>query len=1565
MSTTIDSLELEVQSSATSAVSGIDALSASLFKLKSAVKGGVGLTSVVNQLKNLNTALQGVDASSAGKLNTLANSLQKLQGLGGLKISSSISNQITAIGTATRSLSGTDFSALGKLATAVQPLANIGTLNLSSTISQLNKLPGAIGALNSVDMTATSQKIRDLVNALIPLTAIGKSNLTSFFTQIGKLPQIVATLNSINMQQLTSQIQQLSAALAPLASQMNAVASGFAAFPARIQRLITSTNNLSGANNRTADSYVNLWAKCHMALSVVKNGAKMIASWITKSNAYIENLNLFTASMGSYAQEAQKYAESVGEIMGIDPGEWMHNQGVFNTIISGFGVASDKAYLMSQNLTQLGYDISSFFNISFEDAMQKLQSGISGELEPLRRLGYDLSVARLQQEALNLGIEKSVNDMTQAEKSQLRYYAIMTQVTVAQGDMARTLNAPANQLRVLQAQVTQCARALGNIFIPVLNAVLPYAIALAKVIRMIADVIARLFGFELPDVDYSGVSAGASSVADSVGDIGDGLGKAAKNAKKLKSYLLGIDELNVIQPPEDSTVGGGSGGGAGVGGGDLGFELPTYDFLGNAVNQKIDEIVQKMKEWLGLTDDVDTWAEFFQTRLGKILETVGEIGVGFAAWKIANGVVAFIDKLSSFKGIGSGSGILGFSMLFSDLNELVKYFEDFTQNGPTFQNVTGMLSEFVGSIGDCLVVLGSYKVGGALKVVQGISEICVAVKDISEIGINWDNATTAIRGLTNIAIGIGVFTGNIKLAAWGVAIQGFTSIIGELGENWEAIKQGDWSGVDKVTLITGGLEILGGLVVALDVFSKLKGLTSLGKANEAVGDVSTATQSLDTTVSTSLSPNLTSLAKNLGLGLVIVSEVAAAALLITGTIILLGMGLGQVGLAWQPVIDNGGTVAIAMGVGVGILAAIGVVTGLLGSIGTTLIVNLGLGIAILAEISAATDLFIAEIWVIGKLLDEVGKAWQPVLNNGETIVKAIGLGTAILVAVGVVTAALGMATTATAGALPLAIGLGTAILVELGIATAAFIAEIWGIGKGLDEVGKAWQPVLDNGETIAAGIELGTGLLIAIGVVTAALGGATVATGGLLPLAIGLGTALLVELSAALIDFTDSLVAVADELSDNLSPSLEGLNEKLPGLSDNMSDFVDFMTEFAGHVVRYTEVSAIAALSGTIDTIIGWFTEDPIEKLANDVKKTYDQTLDLNEKLNSAVPELEEASGLLSDYQTFIDQIEAITGANDNTSLSGGMFVNMKEVGQNLVIGFVDGIKSKSADFKNAAKDLIDGFSSTIETHSKTCKSSMTEWTKNIKEWFTNSSFGGINATTFSTFANNTIEGFKNKIGLAYTNTKSNITTWASNVKTWFRDINSDSAWGGQGGIAYNVIEGFKNGITSWAYRCKDAVVSWGQSVIKWFQDTIEEHSPSKVFYRSGVFTVKGYNNAVTEYGRTTKGVMEKWANSFTSFTPKLAFAVDTSALSYYDSASFEKTMSAEVTGNHVISADGFAESMEEFYREYVEPTLHRMAEDVKRQADKEEQTIVQVGNRTVTDAVVTQQKANGYKFTK
>lgn len=1471
MSTTIEQLELEVQSSATSAVAQLDALASTLGKLKSATKGGAGLTSVAKQLTTLNNSLNGVSSDNAEKLNKLAQGLQTLSTCGNLKLSSSVANQITNLGTAVRSLNGTDFSALSSLANALTPLSTIGKSNLNSFISQLQRLPQAVQALNGVDIGGLGTQISQLVSALSPLSQMGKNNLTSFVTQLGKIPDLMKSLQTVNIGELASQIQQLADAFAPLATQMQAISSGFASFPARIQKLITSTNNLSTANDKASKSYVNLAAKISIAVVAVKKAASVLASFINKSNEYVEDLNLFTVSMGEYASAAQEYAERVSEILGIDPAEWMRNQGVFMTITKGFGVASDRAYTMSQNLTQLGYDISSFFNIPFEESMQKLQSGISGELEPLRRLGYDLSVARLQEEAYALGIDKKVSAMTQAEKAELRYYAIMTQVTAAQGDMARTLEAPANQLRILQAQVTQCARAIGNIFIPMLNAILPYAIAVVKVIRLISEALARLVGFKMVEIDYSSlgsVSSGASDVADNLGDATD-------KAKELKNALLGIDELNVISENDSSSSGVGDIGGAGG----LGFDLPTYDFLGDAVSTRIDEIVQKMKEWLGITDEINSWSDLFDTRLGKILLTVTAIGAGFAAWKIAKGVQEFIKTLTSFKGFGSGWAGLGAIGLISDLNEFVQYFQDFLENGATFQNVVGMISEFTGSIGDCLIILGNLKVGGALKVVQGIGEIAVAIKDISESGINWDNANTAIRGLTNIAIGIGVFTGNLKVAAWSLAIQGFTSIITEIGKNWDAIKQGDWSGVDKATLIIGALEVLGGLAVALDVFSKLKEVANIGKSSKAVETVATATETLDTTVSTKLSPNLTSLAKNLGMGIVIVAEVAAAALLITGAIILLGEGLAQVGESWQPVIDNGGTVAIAMGIGVGILAAVGVVTALLGSVGTPLIVN---------------------------------------------------------------------------------IALGTAILAELGVATGLFIVEIWAIGKGLDEIGQAWQPVLDNGETISEGIALGTALLIGIGVVTAALGAATVASAGLLPLAIGLGTAILVELAAAFILFTESLVAVADELGDNLAPALDRVNDKLPSLSDNMSDFVDFMTEFAGQVVRYTEVSAIAGLSATIDSIIGFFTQDPIEKLSDDVSDIYDQTSDLNDELQIAVPELETAIDLLTQYRGFLEEMETL--CNCNVELSTGMFVNMKEVGQQLVTGFVDGIKSKSSDFSNAAKTLVDGFKNSITTNAATCKSSVTSWASNLKDWFTSSSYGAINRTTWSNYAKDIVSGFSNGITNNYTTAKSGMTTFANYVKNTFKDIVSYDKFYD---IAKDVIKGFNNGINDYYDTTLPYMRKWANAAAQAYKAALDSNSPSKRFMRIGEDTVLGYNIGIQNLASTTTGVVTDWANSFSSVSPTMSFAVDTSALKYYNSDSFAGAVSADVSAHSTVTATGFIEGMEEFYREYVEPTLSQMADDMRRQADKKEQTTVMIGNRAVNDAVTTQKKANGYVFVK
>lgn len=1392
MSTTIEQLELEVQSNSTSAVGGIDALSESLRRLKAATapvsKGGVGLGALSNSLKKFS---------------------QSVSGLTGL--------------------------------------------------------------------TLAREQVQGLVDALKPLESVQKSGFGSLANGLDKLvklaPQIDTVTESLRKTDLDSfaeQCNRVATAITPLATQMEKVAVGFSAFPARIQRLLKSNTSLAASNTVLGKSYVNLAAKISLAYMGMRRIAGVIASWITDSNSYIENMNLFNVSMGQFAKEAQNYAEQVGEIMGINPGEWMRNQGVFMTITDGFGVASDRAYIMSKNLTQLTYDLASFYNISTSDAFQKLESGISGELEPLRRLGYDLSVARLQQEAYNLGIDRSVTSMTQAEKAELRYYAIMTQVTNAQGDMARTLEAPANQLRILQAQVEQATRALGNLFLPVLKAILPYAIALAKAIRIVAEIIASFFGVSIPEFDVGADAIGG--VASGAGEAADGLGDASKKAKELKNALLGIDELNVISPPEDS-AGGGAGLG-GIGGGGLGFELPTYDFIGDAVNEQVDKIMAKIKPFL----------DWVRENIDEILAGVVAIGAAFLAWKIAKGVQDFLRWLSTMKGfniVGSiGFKIAGLGLFLDAWNTMKEAIQDIMANGANFTNVTKLISGFAEALGAAFLLFGNIKMAGAMLVISGLTGIVSAISDMVNNGVNWDNALFLVKNLGLFLSGLGLLTGNTQLGGVGLIIAGATLIVDNLKGFIEAIRTGDWSGVDAVEVAAGALMMAGGFILALKKLDALKDSANAGQAaRQALETVTTTTSNLDTTINTGLSPKLKSLAKNLGMSLVVIAEVAAAALLIVGAIALMGMELEQVGIAWEPVIANGGTVATAIGVGTAVLAAVGLAAYALGTGGTTVALN---------------------------------------------------------------------------------IGIGTAILLELGVAAGLFIVEIWAIGKGLDEIGQAWEPVLNNGERIATAIGVGTGLLVAIGVVTAALGAATVASAGLLPLAIGLGTALLVELAAAFILFVESLVAVANELNYKLDPPLMALNEKLPGLSSNMSDFVDFMTEFAGQVVRYTEVSAIAGLSATIDTIIGWFTQDPIDKLANDVEDISEQTSNLNTKLEVAVPELQTAATLLQNYKNLLTQIENL--CNNNVELSTGMFVNMKEVGQNLVTGFVDGIQSKSGDYSNAARTLVEGFKTQLSASSKTCKSTVIAWASNVKNWFTQAGYGGINRNTFQNYAKDIVSGFGSGITGSYNNCKSSMTAWASNTKSWFTEIVSRNAFYN---IGKDVVSGFNAGINDFYDTTAPYMRKWANAAKNAYKAALDSNSPSKVFMRIGEDTVLGYNLGISNLGSTAKDVVNTWAKSFTSVSPVMRFAVDTSALKYYTSDSFSKSVSADVVNNRNFSVTGFKEGMEEFYREYIESTLSQMADDMRRQADKNEQTIVRIGNRTVTDAVTTQRKANGYVFVK
>lgn len=756
----IQGLEFQIVNDSTQAVTGLQNLINTLNRLKTATNGGAtGLSKTAQGIRELSNSLKGLNSGDASqKITRLTNALTALSQVGNVKISSSIANQLTAINTALAGLKWTD-----------------------------------------------GDKLTSLANGLRPLSELGKANMTTFINQLSKLPKVIEDLEAADIDKFTQQMTALAAAMKPFADEMQKVSNGFSAFPSKIQKLITSTEKYN-ASARKATSTTGKFTSGLKALNVAavaitfRKIGHFIAQAVTESNKYQEDLNLFTVALGQYAAEAQNYAEKVSDVMGIDPAQWLRNQGVFNTLLTGFGDTAERAQLMSQNLTQLGYDISSFFNISIEDAMQKLQSGISGELEPLRRLGYDLSQARLEQTALNLGIKESVANMTQAEKAELRYYAIMTQVTTAQGDMARTLEAPANQLRILQAQLTQAARAIGNIFIPALNAILPYAIAVVQVIREIANALANLAGFKLTEVDYSGVN----SAAVGAGSLADNLDDAAGAAKKLKQYTAGFDELNVFAP----NTGSGSGAGAGGAGG-FDFDLPTYDFLGDAVQTRIGEIKKMIEDTLA---EITTIVSGFMLAVGAILVVTGvniPLGVGL----MAAGAV----------GLAATVG-LNWTAMSSEL-------------ASTLALITGVVGGFLLALGAIMAFSGAnLPLGIALMALGGASLVTAAV-------INWHNSdrhlTDALTTLTGVLAGASLAVGAM-LAFTGVATGlgialmavGAVTLVSAAALNWNSIPDALASPLSRVGLLVSGATLALGAILAFS------GCMPLGIALMAIGATS-------------------------------------------------------------------------------------------------------------------------------------------------------------------------------------------------------------------------------------------------------------------------------------------------------------------------------------------------------------------------------------------------------------------------------------------------------------------------------------------------------------------------------------------------------------------------------------------------------------------------------------------------------------------------------------------------------------------------------------------------------
>lgn len=606
-------------------------------------------------------------------------------------------------------------------------------------------------------------------------------------------------------------------------------------------------SQMNKSNNKGTGSFTDLFHKVSVGANVFKKLGNSIWSAIGKSSDYTETLNLFTVSMGKYAGTSEKiteeirealgkttaewkgalqYAEEVSGAMGIDTEEWMEAQGIFMTLATGFGVASSRAAVMSKNLTQLSYDLASFYNMDVDTAFLKLKSGLAGELEPLRAIGYDLSQAKLEATALELGIDKAVSAMTQAEKAELRYYAIMTQVTQTHGDMARTLDDPANQLRVLKAEVNMASREIGNLFIPALNAILPYAIAGAKVIGHLASSIAGLFGAKKEE----GISTATETVVENTDAVATNLKESQEEAKKLKSYMLGIDELNVINPNSGSEDDGSS----------FSFNLPDYDFMEGLVESKVSAITEGMKEWLGITQEVETWSDLIATNFGKILLLVGGIAFSLLAWKIGSGVLGVVDALPTLTEMFTGfkKALKGFAVgaiivaAIAGAAYLISITDD------TMTKIGAIISAGFLAVGAILAFTGNIPLGIALMAVGALAMGTAIAVNTTALSDEVKTVITFITGIVSaalLAIGaILAFSGvNIPL---GIALMlgGALTLATTVAPNWNGLSntmKGILSGlmavVGAATLVLGIILLFSGVGTALGLGLLLAGAASL------------------------------------------------------------------------------------------------------------------------------------------------------------------------------------------------------------------------------------------------------------------------------------------------------------------------------------------------------------------------------------------------------------------------------------------------------------------------------------------------------------------------------------------------------------------------------------------------------------------------------------------------------------------------------------------------------------------------------------------------------------------
>lgn len=597
-----------------------------------------------------------ISAESQGaelNIDKLATAISNLRTKGNVaKVCSSLdrlSASISALKSASTGLDG-----LSKITSFMNGLANVdltqSAKGIRSVANALNKISSV--NLGNMDFSGLGSKMNSLKNGLSPISSISDSSIKSLrgvssaINSIAKIPSITKKLDSKTLDDFAEVCKKVASAISPLASKLDKVGRSFSSLPSKIKSAINSTTHFSSANQKASTSLSSLASQLENVkkraaqLVSLKAIATYLANAVTKFNDFYEATDLFNNAMGELSGQATELINKMESLLGIDPTEAMTNIATIQSLATSFGLASDKAYILSKNLTQLAYDESSYWNKDTATTFTAIASAISGELEPIRRLGVDLSQARLQQELLALGFNKQVSSLSQADKAVLRYIAIMKQTTNIQGNLAQTISSPANMVRILKSEISQLAKAVGQLLYPAFKAILPVLIAAVDLIKEFVVSLASVFGQKIEFTDFSKTQKDIGGVANAMDDTADATKAAAKAAK---DYTMGFDELNIIDPSQNSgSSGSGGGGAAGNLLGDV--DLSQYDMFKDYAGSAVDEIKAKLKSLDSFQIGTQI-GEQLNKLMGMIYDAIHSVNWASLGAVFADGINGLVDSV--------------------------------------------------------------------------------------------------------------------------------------------------------------------------------------------------------------------------------------------------------------------------------------------------------------------------------------------------------------------------------------------------------------------------------------------------------------------------------------------------------------------------------------------------------------------------------------------------------------------------------------------------------------------------------------------------------------------------------------------------------------------------------------------------------------------------------------------------------------------------------------------------------------------------------------------------------